>query len=48
MKNNEDQNIQVNVPNIPILYTDMIFMNVNEDGVIIVLSASNSFDIAFP
>ncbi len=35
MKNNEDQNIQVNVPNIPILYTDMIFMNVNEDGVII-------------
>ncbi len=29
------ENIQVNLPNIPILYTDMIFMNVNEDGVTI-------------
>lgn len=31
----EEQNIQVALPNIPILYTDMIFMNVNEDGVVI-------------
>lgn len=31
----EEQNIQVAPPNIPILYTDMIFMNVNEDGVVI-------------
>ncbi len=35
MAKEESQNIQVNVPNIPVLYTDMIFMNVNEDGVII-------------
>lgn len=30
-----EHDIQVNLPNIPILYTDMVFMNVNEDGVII-------------
>lgn len=35
MKKNEEENIQVTLPNIPILYTDMVFMNVNEDGVII-------------
>lgn len=36
MKKQEEQNnIQVTLPNIPILYTDMVFMNVNEDGVII-------------
>lgn len=34
-KQDENKNIQVTVPNIPILYTDMIFMNVNEDGVVI-------------
>lgn len=34
-KQTEEQNIQVSMPNIPILYTDMVFMNVNEDGVII-------------
>lgn len=34
-KQKDDQNIQVSMPNIPILYTDMVFMNVNEDGVII-------------
>ncbi|MFI5265638.1 MAG: hypothetical protein ACHQT7_02740 [Candidatus Levyibacteriota bacterium] len=34
-KKQEEQNIQVALPNIPILYTDMIFMNVNEDGVVI-------------
>lgn len=34
-KKQDEQNIQVNLPNIPILYTDMIFMNVNEDGVVI-------------
>lgn len=35
-KNTEEQNIQVSLPaNLPILYTDMVFMNVNEDGVII-------------
>lgn len=26
---------QIIVPNVPILYTDTIFMNVNEDGVVI-------------
>lgn len=31
----EEQKIQVALPNIPILYTDMIFMNVNEDGVVV-------------
>ncbi len=31
----DENNIQVNMPNIPILYTDMVFMNVNDDGVII-------------
>lgn len=30
-----EHDIQVNLPNIPILYTDMVFMNVNEDGVVI-------------
>ncbi|MGE5041902.1 MAG: hypothetical protein ACM3IJ_03280 [Candidatus Levyibacteriota bacterium] len=36
MKKLEEQNIQVSLPqNLPILYTDMVFMNVNEDGVII-------------
>lgn len=34
-KNNEEQNIHLSVPNIPILYTDTVFMNVNEDGVVI-------------
>ncbi len=34
-KQKEEQNIHVNMPNIPILYTDMVFMNVNDDGVII-------------
>ncbi len=31
----KNHDIQVNLPNIPILYTDMVFMNVNDDGVII-------------
>lgn len=32
---NQNHDIQVNMTNIPILYTDMVFMNANDDGVII-------------
>lgn len=35
MADKNPQKTQVIVPNVPILYTDTIFMNVNEDGVII-------------
>lgn len=31
----KDPKTNVIVPNVPILYTDTIFMNVNEDGVVI-------------
>lgn len=31
----EQNNVSVSMLNIPILYTDMVFMNVNEDGVTI-------------
>lgn len=34
-KKQEENDVHVSAHNIPILYTDMIFMNVNDDGVII-------------
>lgn len=35
MNKKQKQNIHIHSPNVPILYTDTIFMNVNDDGVVI-------------